>query len=220
MAYNRIFREFRTWKQYRGGQADDIWIFDFKTGALENITNNPAQDIIPMWAPNNRIYFLSDRDGRMNLFSYDLASKQTVQHTHFTDYDIKFPSLGKGAIVFEQAGSIWYFDLANGRARRVPITVAEDFAQRRGGLAKVSKFVTEVRPSPDGKRAVVVARGDLFTVPAKNGPTRNLTGHGGRARTRRVVVAGRQVDRLRVRRHGQDRALHPSAGRSGERRSR
>ena len=175
MAYNRIFREFRTWKQYRGGQADDIWIFDFKTGALENITNNPAQDIIPMWAPNNRIYFLSDRDGRMNLFSYDLGSKQTVQHTHFADFDIKFPSLGKGAIVFEQAGSVWYFDLADGRARRVPIAVAEDFAQRRGGLAKVSKFVTEARPSPDGKRAVVVARGDLFTVPAKNGPTRNLT---------------------------------------------
>ena len=61
MAYNRIFREFRTWKDYRGGMADDIWIYDFKTGALEDITNNPAQDIIPMWAPNNRIYFLSDR---------------------------------------------------------------------------------------------------------------------------------------------------------------
>ena len=96
MAYNRVFREFRTWKLYRGGMADDIWIFDFKTGALENITNNPAQDIIPMWAPNNRIYFLSDRDGRLNLFSYDLASKQTVQHTHFKDFDIKFPSLRAG----------------------------------------------------------------------------------------------------------------------------
>ena len=175
MAYNRIFREFRTWKQYRGGQADDIWIFDFKTGALENITNNPAQDIIPMWAPNNRIYFLSDRDGRMNLFSYDLGSKQTVQHTRFTDFDIKFPTLGKGAVVFEEAGSLWYFDLANEKARRVPITVAEDFALRRGGLVNVSKFVTEVSPSPDGKRAVAVARGDLFSVPAKHGPTRNLT---------------------------------------------
>ena len=111
MAYNRIFREFRTWKDYRGGMADDIWIYDFKTGAIENITNNPAQDIIPMWAPNNRIYFLSDRlaDGakRMNLYSYDLATKATVQHTHFKDFDIKFPSLGGGVIVFEEAGYVW-----------------------------------------------------------------------------------------------------------------
>ena len=175
MAYNRIFREFRTWKRYRGGMADDIWIFDFKTGALENITNNPAQDIIPMWAPNNKIYFLSDRDGRLNLFSYDLGSRQTVQHTHFADFDIKFPSLGGSAIVFEEAGSLWRFDLRSEKAVRVPIVVKEDFAIVRGGLANVSKLVTEVRPSPDGKRAVVVARGDVFTVPAKNGPTRNLT---------------------------------------------
>src|SRR5437763_1974928 len=71
MAYNRVFREFRTWKHYRGGMADEIWIFDFKTGQLENITNNDAQDIIPMWAPNNKIYFLSERDGRFNLYAYD-----------------------------------------------------------------------------------------------------------------------------------------------------
>ena len=67
MAFNRIFREFRTWKHYRGGMADDVWIYDFKTGATENLTNNPAQDICPMWGPDNKIYFISDRDNRMNL---------------------------------------------------------------------------------------------------------------------------------------------------------
>ncbi|HWZ95810.1 MAG TPA: PDZ domain-containing protein, partial [Opitutaceae bacterium] len=175
MAYNRVFCEFRTWKHYRGGQADDIWIFDFKTGAVENITNHPAQDIIPMWAPNNKIYFLSDRDGRMNLFSYDLATKQTVQHTFFKDYDIKFPSLGRGGIVFEQAGYVWHFDLETGKSREVPIAIKEDFAGSRTEVTNVSKFVTTVSPSPDGKRVVVVARGDVFTVPAKEGPTRNLT---------------------------------------------
>jgi tricorn protease len=128
-----------------------------------------------MWAPNNKIYYLSDRDRRLNLFSYDLGSKQTVQHTHFTDFDIKFPSLGKGAIVFEEAGSIWRFDLQTETANRVPIVVKEDLAIERGGIKNVSKFVTEARPSPDGKRIVVVARGDVFTVPAKYGPTRNLT---------------------------------------------
>lgn len=175
MAYNRIFREFRTWKRYKGGMADDVWIIDLKSGALENITNHEAQDIIPMWAPNNRVYFLSERDGRFNLYSCDLASKQTRQHTTFKDFDIKFPSLGSGAIVFEQAGLVWRFDLATERARIVPITVREDLAVARGGVTSVSKNVARIRPAPDGKRAVVVARGEIFTVPAKNGPVRTLT---------------------------------------------
>jgi len=183
MAYNRVFREFRTWKAYRGGMADDIWIFDLKTGAIENITNNPAQDIIPMWAPNNRIYFLSDRlsEGakRLNLYSYDLATKATAQHTHFKDFDIKFPSLGGGVIVFEEAGYIWSFDTKTGVSKRIPIQVRDDFVTSRSALVNVADYVADVSPSPDGKRAVVNARGDTFTVPAKDGVTRNLTGRSG-----------------------------------------
>jgi tricorn protease len=175
IAYNRVFREFRTWKQYKGGMADDIWIFDLKSGALENITNNPAQDIFPMWAPNGKIYFVSERTSRANLFSYDLATKQTKQLTSFDTYDVKFPSLGKGAIVFEQAGQIWKFDLATEKATAVPINVREDFAAIRPALTHVAKNVASVSLSPDGQRVTVVARGDVFTVPAKDGPTRNLT---------------------------------------------
>jgi len=175
IAYNRVFREFRTWKAYRGGMADDVWVFDLKSGAIENITDNPAQDIIPMWAPDGRIYFLSDRTGRMNLYSFDTATRATAQHTAFTDYDIKFPSLGRGAIVFEQAGRIWRFDLAAQKARPVPVKILEDDAGARTVLTNVSKFIQSVEPSPDGQRAVVVARGDVFTVPSKNGPTRNIT---------------------------------------------
>jgi tricorn protease len=175
IAYNRIFREFRTWKQYKGGMADDIWIFDLKTGALENITDNPAQDLFPMWAPNGKIYFVSERTARANLFSYDLATKQTKQLTTFTDYDIKFPSLGGKTIVFEQAGQIWKFDLATEKASVVPITVREDLASARPALTNVARFVSTVAPAPDGQRVTVVARGDVFTVPAKDGPTRNLT---------------------------------------------
>lgn len=175
IAYNRIFREFRTWKQYRGGMADDIWIFDLKSGALENITENPAQDIFPMWASNGRIYFVSERTARANLFSYDLATKQTKQLTTFTDYDIKFPSLGGKTIVFEQAGQIWKFDLATEKSVAVPITVREDHAGIRPTLTNVARSIAGVSPSPDGQRVTVVARGDVFTVPAKDGPTRNLT---------------------------------------------
>ncbi len=175
MAFNRVFREFRTWKHYRGGMADDIWIFDFKTNKTENLTNNPAQDICPMWGPDNKIYFLSDRDGRMNLFSIDLASKETKQLTHFKDFDIKFPSIGKKSIVFEEAGYIWRYDLAGGQPVPVPITISEDFADGRSGLVDASKHLESVNIAPDGERTIVVARGDLFSVPAKNGTARNLT---------------------------------------------
>jgi tricorn protease len=175
MAYNRVFREFRTWKHYRGGMADDIWIYDFKTGKVENITNNPAQDICPMWGPDNKIYFISDRDNRMNLFSVDLTSKETKQLTKFTDYDIKFPSIGKNSIVFEQAGYIWRFDLATGQATPLPIEIKEDFAIGRSALVDASKHVESVNLAPDGERTIVVARGDLFSVPARHGTARNLT---------------------------------------------
>ena len=175
MAFNRVFREFRTWKHYRGGMADDIWIYDFNTGATENLTNNPAQDICPMWGADNKIYFISDRDNRMNLFVIDLATKETKQLTHFTDFDIKFPSIGKDSIVFEQAGYIWRYDLATGQAAPVPIAIKEDFDSGHGGLVDAAKHLESVNLAPDGERTVVVARGDLFSVPAKNGTARNLS---------------------------------------------
>src|SRR6266576_1528033 len=175
MSYNRVFREFRTWKHYRGGMADDVWIHDFKTGKTENLTNDPAQDICPMWGPDNRIYFLSDRDGRMNLFSTDLASKETKQLTMFKDFDIKFPSIGKDSIVFERAGYIWRYDLATGQAAPVPIEIKEDFASGRSALVDASKHIESVSPAPDGQRVIVVARGDLFSAPARDGAPRNLT---------------------------------------------
>jgi tricorn protease len=175
MAYNRVFREFRTWKHYRGGMADDVWLYDFKTGTTENLTNNPAQDICPMWGPDNKIYFISDRDGRMNLFVVDLASKETKQLTSFKDFDIKFPSIGKESIVFEQAGYIWRYDLKNGQATPLPIDIKEDFAIGRSTLVDAARHIESVNLAPDGERTVVVARGDVFSVPAKDGTPRNLT---------------------------------------------
>jgi tricorn protease len=176
LAYNRIFREFRTWKRYRGGMADDVWIYDFQTKKTENITNNPASDIIPMWS-GDRIYFLSDRGEkkRMNLYVHDLTSKETRQLTHFTEWDIKFPSLGDRAIVFENAGYLWRFDLATEKSAKVPVRILEDEVGGRTTLHNVQKEVRAYEIAPDGTRALFEARGDLFTVPAKQGPTRNLT---------------------------------------------
>ena len=180
LAYNRIFREFRTWKRYRGGQADDIWIYDFESKQTVNITNNPAQDVFPMWA-GNKIYFISDRDEnkRFNLYAYDLGNKQTQKLTGFVDFDIKFPSLGDDAIVFENGGYIYRFDLKSQKAEKVPIVVADDQATGRGGWIDVSKNITNYEISPDGSRALFGARGDIFTVPAKYGNARNLTNTSG-----------------------------------------
>jgi len=174
MAYNRVFREFRTWKRYRGGQADDIWIYDFDTKQLTNVTNAPGQDIIPMWS-GNKIYFASDRDSRMNIFVHDLTTKETKKITNFTEFDVKFPSLGDNAIVFENGGYIYTFDLASDRAEKVPIMIQEDLVIGRSRIKDVNKEVSNYEISPDGNRALFGARGDVFTVPAKNGPTRNLT---------------------------------------------
>src|SRR5258705_2184399 len=128
-----------------------------------------------MWGPDNKIYFISDRDNRMNLFVVDLATKETKQLTHFADFDIKFPSMDKQSIVFEQAGHIWRYDLATGQATPVPIDIKEDFARGRWALVDASKHVESVNLAPDGERTIVIARGDLFSVPAKNGTPRNLS---------------------------------------------
>lgn len=178
LAYNRVFREFRTWKRYRGGQADDIWVYDFETGQSENITQNPAQDIFPMWY-GNKIYFVSDRDEikRMNLYSYDLGTKETRRHTDFVEYDVKYPSLCDRTIAFENGGFIYKvnLDAAEPAAEKITVQLAEDHSQRRSRLRDVSGMVASFDVSPDGKRAVFGARGDIFTIPVKYGETRNLT---------------------------------------------
>jgi len=176
LAYNRVFREFRTWKRYRGGQADEIWVYDFETKSTERLTEDPAQDIFPMWR-GDRIYFVSERDAnrQANLYVMDLPTKQIRALTQFTEFAVKFPALGDQAIVFENGGSIYRLDLASEQVAKVPIEIREDFAIGRAGWRDVGQSITGYDVAPDGARLVVGARGDIFTVPAKHGPTRNLT---------------------------------------------
>ncbi|HEY2786415.1 MAG TPA: S41 family peptidase [Fimbriiglobus sp.] len=182
IAYNRVFREFRTWKRYRGGMADDVWTYDFDTKKTERLVENPAQDIIPMWH-GNTVYFLSDRDAnkRMNLYKIDLGTKQTTTLTTFTDFDCKFPSLGDKAIVFENGGWIYKLDCATDKVEKLKIRILEDGAAGRTVWKDVSKQITGFDVSPDGKRGLFSTHGDAFTVPAEKdkGITRNLTNTSG-----------------------------------------
>jgi tricorn protease len=176
LAFNRVFREFRTWKRYRGGMADDIWIYDFKTRETINLTDNPAQDIIPMWNGDD-IYFLSDRDEneRMNLYVCHLKDRTTEKLTDFKEFDIKFPSLGDRAIAFENGGFIYLYDLNDKSLKKVTVFIQDDRLGARKELVNVQKNISTFEISPDGKRALFNARGDIFTVPAKYGNIRNLT---------------------------------------------
>lgn len=173
LAYNRVMREFRTWKYYQGGMADDVWIYDAGKKTVENITNNRAQDIFPMWV-GDEIYFLSDRDRTMNLFVYDTKTKTTSKVTDFTEYDIKFPSTNGQLIVFENAGYIYRFDPATKKAEKVSITLTSDHLYARSEIKDGGRYMRGASLSPDGKRVVVTARGEIFNLPVEKGVTKNI----------------------------------------------
>lgn len=171
LAMNRMFREFRTWKYYRGGQADDIWINTVGTTELERIPgcDPEAQDIFPMWV-GKEIFYLSDRDRTMNLFSYNTETKKTEKVTSFTEYDCKFPSCSDRYIVFENGGYIYRFDAVTRNLKKVEITLADDNVYGRPEWRNVLADVSHYSLSPDGSRLLVEARGDYFSAPAGNGP--------------------------------------------------
>ena len=174
LAYNQVFREFRTWKYYKGGMADDIWIHDFAAKTTKKITDTKTQEISPMWF-GDEIYFCSDRDRTMNLFCYNLKTNQTRKVTSFTEYDIKFPSAGDNRIIYENGGFLYIFDIKTQASAKVQVQISDDFNTSRNELKDATRFLGSVNPSPDGNRIVLAGRGDIFTVPVKEGITRNLT---------------------------------------------
>ena len=185
IAYNRIFRNFRTWKRYNGGLAQQVYTYDLNSKQLTQITDWSGTNTSPMWA-GRKIYYLSDRDAsrRANIWVYDLDSKQSRQVTHFTDYDIDFPALGGDAIAFQQAGKLWRLDLADEGVHEVPVAVPDDELRLRAHPKDVKEDLrdsdiagqTDFALAPNGKRTLFSARGDLFSVPTEHGGTRNLTG--------------------------------------------
>jgi tricorn protease len=184
IAYNRIFRNFRTWKRYNGGLAQQVFTYDFNTRELKQLTNWSGTNTSPMWY-GNRIYYLSDQDAqrRANIWVIDTGTKQTRQVTHFTDYDIDFPALGGDAIAFQQGGKLYRLDLPGERVEEVPLSIPDDGLRIRPHVTDVKSEIRATDPAgqvdfalaPNGKRTLLSARGDIFSVPTENGATRNLT---------------------------------------------
>ena len=174
LAYNRVMREFRTWKYYKGGMADDVWVYDPATQKVENVTNNVSQDVFPMWI-GEEIFFISDRDRTMNLFVYNTVTKKTEKVTNYSDYDIKFPSTDGNVIVYEQGGYIFKFDPKTRKAEKISVTLDGENLYARVEMKNVADKMTAASLSPDGKRVAVTARGEVFNVPVEKGVTRNIT---------------------------------------------
>src|SRR5690242_781723 len=163
-------------RNYRGGQNRPIWILDAKTlDVVDTIPRPNSKEMDPVWVGNSTVYFLSDRDGVSNVWSYDMASKQVKQITTFSDFDVKTLDAGPNALVFEQGGYVHELDPASGNEHIVPITAVGDFAWMMPQWKEVSRYITDIALSPTGKRAAIEARGEIFTVPAEKGDVRNLT---------------------------------------------
>jgi len=173
-AYTPITDAFGTWKRYRGGQTTPIWIFDFDTHEIEEIPHENASDTFPMWI-GDTVYFLSDRNGVMNLFAYDTQAGSVRQATRHGQYDIRSASAGDGVIVYEQRGRLHLFDPATNRSETLKIRVRGDLPHARPQYAEGRRFIRNFDLSPSGVRAVFEVRGEIVTVPAKKGDARFLT---------------------------------------------
>jgi tricorn protease len=175
VVYNPIARDFRTWKRYQGGWAQDLYLFDLATHETKNITSNPRTDRDPMWI-GDRIFFNSDRTGTLNLYSYDVASGAVEQVTKSTQWDVRWPSTDSvGRIVYEMDGELHVLDTQSRQERYIPIQVPYEGLYDRPSRVSAARSIEDYSLSPKGERALFVARGDIFTAPIEKGPTRNLT---------------------------------------------
>ncbi len=181
LAYMPHTTDFRTWKRYRGGLATDIWLVNLKTGAARQATTWEGTDTSPMWQ-GKTLYYVSDEapPHRQNVWSLDPSTGKRAQVTKFSDYDVKFPAIGPGAdgggeIVFQSGTGLQILDLRTAQCRALRVTIPGARPTIRPRAVDATKFVQDWALSPSGKRALVQARGDVWSAPAEKGSPRNLT---------------------------------------------
>ena len=175
VVYSPLFRDFRTWKRYSGGWAQQLYIFDLKSHEAEKITDDPRAHRDPMWV-GSKIYYSSDKDNTNNLYVYDPSTKTTTELTHNTKWDVRWPSTDhKDRIVYELDGELNIYDIASGKSTKLTIDVPTDALAMRPSRVSAAGQIESTSLSPKGERALFVARGDVFTVPIEKGAVRNLT---------------------------------------------
>jgi tricorn protease len=174
LAYVPLDHAFEIWKRYRGGRTSPIWIAQLSDSGITKIPRDNSNDFNPLWV-DDRIFFLSDRTGPISLFSYDTRSQRVTPALKNDGLDFKYASAGPGAIVIEQFGAVYLYDLKSGKAHQVNIQVTGDLPALRTRYLNVANRIESAEISPTGMRAVFEARGEILTVPAEKGDIRDIT---------------------------------------------
>ncbi len=176
LAYNIKSREWRHWKRYAAGRQQDVWLYDLQAHRSERITEFEGTDNFPLWV-GEKVYFVSDRGARrkLNLWVYDIGTRQTTQVTRHDEFDVLWPSRGQGGIVYENGGWIYHLDPATGRSRRLEITVTGDRPYTNPYVRNVAGNIDGWSIAPSAQRVAFAARGEIFTVPAEHGNIRNVS---------------------------------------------
>ncbi len=174
LAYDIKSREFRKWKRYRAGRAQDVWIYDLVKDEVERITTFEGTDNFPMWI-GDAVYFTSDRERKLNIFKFDIRTKEMEKITDFAEFDVMWPSRGGERMIFENGGYLYYYDTNTGETSKINVKLGSDKPMIRPVYRNVKDNIESFTISPSGARAAFGARGDVFTVPAEHGITRNIT---------------------------------------------
>ncbi len=174
LAYIRYSRAFRTWKRYKGGTQEDVRILDLDTLKEIKATDFEGTDRFPMWV-GDKIYFSSDRTRVLNIWAYDVKSGKVSQVTDHKDYDIRRPSEGTGKIIYEKGGELWVLNTDSGKTTKVDVKISADSPETRPYFKNVEDYITDYQLSPCGKKALITARGEVFTVDEEHGFTKNLS---------------------------------------------
>ena len=179
LAYTPMFRDFRHWKRYEGGWAQELYIFDLATKQQKKVASSKRTERDPMWI-GDKVYFASDRDGKLNLYAVDPATDAVKQLTFQKTWDVRWPSSDeRSRIVYELNGELHVFHVQDGRDQALAITVPSDGGASRPSRIAVERNIEGFALSPKGERALFVARGEVFTAPIEKGPVRNLTNSSG-----------------------------------------
>ncbi|MEM6721827.1 MAG: PDZ domain-containing protein [Bacteroidota bacterium] len=176
IAYTPSPSAHKQWKNYRGGRQARIWIYNTKDHEVVEIPKpaSGSNDTNPQWI-GNTLYFRSDRNGEFNIYSYDLNSKEIIQHTDYEKFPILYITAGKNDLIYEQAGYLHTYDPSAKKKTKLTIGIATDLLEMRPRFVSGKKYIQDISLSPTGKRLVVDFRGEIVTVPVKKGDVNNIT---------------------------------------------
>jgi len=176
IAFQKLGLEFHNWKRYKGGEAEKIYVGTLTPLEFTEVSHYEGKSAFPMWASDGRIYFVTDRWGRPNLASMKPDGTDVKRLTRFEDYDVRWPAMGDGKIVYQHKMDIWVYDLASGRNQMVAIQLPSDRLQVRQKFVDPNAYLKSWALSKDGERIVLESRGDIFvTRTRKKGLVRRVT---------------------------------------------